>query len=173
MYSKRLEANEKNVETLTRLDLVIRAKGIKNIFVVSDYFDEGAFEITQELASLMQSFYSRKCALLDLGDEESRVISPIVDYHNARKLGLDESMENSYSNSLEETLSLLEAENDLVFVIHNTKRNPQSTKLPRVEFQSSLIVRSKKSSEIGKSRYVTNLLKDANLPILGMIYNRV
>lgn len=62
---------------------------------------------------------------------------------------------------------------EVIFLVHEVKRNPQANKLYEGVLDSAVIVRSKHSVGVKKKRYVSDLIKDANLPVLGLIYNQV
>ncbi len=62
---------------------------------------------------------------------------------------------------------------EVILFVHDVKRNPSANKLYEGNIDGALIVRSKRSIGIKKKRFVSDLIKDANLPILGLILNQV
>ncbi|MBG60489.1 MAG: hypothetical protein CME67_07560 [Halobacteriovoraceae bacterium] len=62
---------------------------------------------------------------------------------------------------------------ELTFFVNEVKRNPQSNRIYEGNVDAAIIVRSKRSVGHNKKRYVSDLIKDANLPVLGLILNQV
>ena len=165
------EKMNENVEVLKNLDFISRAKKIKKILFSSDYFDENRVEVALELAKRFEAVYGRECAVVDLG--ESNYMTDLnVEYQNAREFEWLLSGDELNDRKLDTHLRNLEERYALTFVIQDVKRNAKTTSLPEVEVDGAIVIRSDRSVGPRKSRHVTNMLKDANIPVLGMIYNR-
>lgn len=160
-----------NIEVLKNLDFITRTKNVKKILFSSDYFDENRVEVALELAKRFEAIYGRECAVIDLG-EGSKINEFNVEYQNAREFEWLLSGEDLNDRKLDTHLRNLEERYALTFVIQDVKRNAKTTPLPEVDIDGAIVIRSDRSIGPRKSRHVTNMLKDANIPVLGMIYNR-
>ena len=139
-----------NYDVLRHLDFLCRKKSVKTLLFSSEHHDEGHFQVALELSIQFQDVYGIQAAIMDLRSEGGQ------------------------SNfNLKHRFNVLSDKNDMVFVVQDVKRNSQHTTLPELDLDGAVIVRSNRSVGMAKKRYVTNLIKDANLPVLGLIYNRV
>ena len=62
---------------------------------------------------------------------------------------------------------------EISLYVHEVKKNPTANRLYEGQIDGAIIVRSKRSLGLKKNRYISDLVKDANLPILGLILNQV
>lgn len=143
-----------SLQVIKNIDFILRTKSPKTVLITADYPEEGHGEFTNELAADLAKVYGRKSYVLDLRSEANNS-STDIDFQNIdqMKIYLDE----------------LSKHNDQIFIIHNVNKNIKTTTLPEVKLDSALIVRSSRSVGLKKSRYITNLITDADLPILGLV----
>ncbi len=167
MNTNQIKNDSESLQVIKNIDFLLRTKGPKTILVTSDYPEEGHGEFAQELVSDLTKIYGRKSFVLDLRSEAKQT-TPGIEYQNIKDLDYVESNIDQLKIYLDE----LSRHNDQIFIIHNVNKNIQTSTLPEISIDSALITRSDKSVGIKKSRYITNLINDADLPILGLVEYR-
>lgn len=171
------DTSKENFEVLRNLDFWTRAKSTKNILFASDYHGEKHFQTAHELAHHFQEIYRRSVVILDLRQDATEIVGETVgddiQYQNARELVWLYTGEKINDRKLDAHVKALSEQNSIVFLIQDVRRNVIDTRLPEIEMDAAVLIRSKRSVGAGKKRFVTDLIKDARLPILGLIYNRV
>lgn len=161
-----------NLDLLKNLDFWTRTLNAKTILFSSDYFNEGHFEVATEMAALMEQIYRKSVAVVDLRNIEEQLSYPGLQYQNVNECEWLKSNGNINERKLSAHIKTLSEQYSIVFIIHDVKRICESTDLPELDFDGAILVRGPKSVGPGKKRYVTNKIKDASLPILGLIYSR-
>lgn len=167
-----------NLEVLRRFDYLLRTKGIKSVLFASEYRGEGHFETAIELARLLRETYRLSVSTLDLREDAPGSGS------DARRQSLSElswlferdtttGREEVNRRELDAHIKTLRESNDAVFVIHDVKRVPANNFLYETDFDAAVLTRAKSSVGPGKSRRVTDLILDANIPLLGIVFNKV
>lgn len=164
--------NEKRLEVLRNFDFLARSKNAGVFLFTSDYRGEGAAETAQEIAGLLREIYRLGVAVLDLRRE---TLEQSRDARSQNVFCLDWLLSGEKVNErkLDQHVRTLKESNDLVFLLQDVKREPSRSWLPEISVDGAIMVRSPKSVGAGKSRYVTKMVQDADIPLMGMIYNKV
>lgn len=155
MRAIEIKSDSKSLQVLKNIDFVLRTKSPKSVLITADYPEENHANLADSIARQLNAVYGSKIYILDLAKEQSSVDFDLSDAQ-AANIYIDE----------------LSKHNDFIFVIHNVNKNIKNTTLPEFNLDSALIVRSKKSIGLNRSRYITNLLKDADIEVLGLVENR-
>lgn len=153
-----ITTDSNSVQVLKNIDFLLRTHQFKTILITADYPEESHADMAMSIAKDLRCIYGSKIYLLDLRTE-------------AKKHHLDFEMNDPTKANI--YLDELTKHNDYVFIIHNVHKNIHTTELPEFNIDAALLVRSKKSIGINKSRYITNLLNDADISILGLVEGRL
>lgn len=164
MQNSELITDSRSLQLLKNIDFCLRTHTAKTIAMACDYPEEKHGELAQSLVQDLMSIYDRKIFVLDMRLQGS-ALSDGLKYQAIRDLDFD----FNDSKQMEIYLDELSKHNEHIFIILNINKNIEATRLPEFSFDGAFIVRSKKSIGPNKSRYVTNLLKDADIPLLGLI----
>lgn len=158
MHQIEIGADSQSVQVLKNIDFLLRTQKIKTVLITADYPEESHRELAISIKNQLQAVYGHKIYLLDLANE-------------SKKMGLEFELSDSTNTKI--FLDELSKHNDYIFIVHNVHKNIMTTVLPEFDIDSALIVRSCKSIGLNKSRYITNLMKDADISILGIVEGRV
>lgn len=165
-------SNDSNsLQVLKNMEFSLRTKCPKTILVTADYPEEGHGEFTLDLIKDLTTVYGHQIFVLDLNTDSILNSDSYknMKYQNISELDYLENDNIKFKIYLDE----LSKHNDYTFIIHQVKRNITSTTLPETKFDAAIIVRTSKSIGLNKSRYITNLIKDADLPVLGLAQYKV
>lgn len=152
MQTIEIKSDSDSLQVLKNIDFILRTQRPKTVLITADYPEENHANIAESLTTQLSSIYRTKIYLMDLSLEEKELDFNLNDPAQAQ-IYLDELLKH----------------NDYIFIIQNVNKNITTSKLPEFDVDAALIVRTDKSIGINKSRFITNLIVDADIKILGLI----
>jgi hypothetical protein len=155
-------------EVVKNLDYSLRLSGASRVLIASDMQGEGKSTFASNCLPLLSEIYKRK--VLYITDQSSNAIEGI-DNLTSKDFVFLSGLKKEESDSQRETyMNELGKNYDVVFVDSTTLKRAEKTRLPLINVDGALLVRTKKT--IGSSRLpVTEEILDRQIPVIGIVYN--
>lgn len=185
-----LNQNDKSFHTIAKnIDYALRVHQAKYVLVGSDCSGEGKSMFLSECAPVLAELYKKKILIFDCQAERDDVLeqkmvhtksnSQFIRPTETRGLDYLHNDDLSFIGSLpdaEKASALMTHFNeisrnyDLIFINMKTLKRAEKTLLPVLPIDGAILVRSSKSPKENE-RYITNELKDREIPIIGLVMN--
>jgi len=155
-------------ELAKNLDYSLRVSGAKKVLIASDRQGEGKTTFANNCLPLLSKLYNRK--VLFITDQSANAIDGIDNLSSKDFSFLNGLTKEEADTKRESYLSELSKSYDAVFLDSTTLKRSEKTKLPLIQPDGAVLVRSK--TTVGTSRKpVTDEIIDREIPVIGIVYN--
>ena len=155
-------------ELVKNLDYSLRLSGAKRVLIASDKQGEGKSTFAANCLPLLGEIYKRK--VLFITDQSANTIEGI-DNLTSKDFAFLTGLKKADAAAQRETyMNELSKNYDVVFVDSSTLKRAEKTRLPKINVEGALLIRTSKT--VGNSRKpITEEILDKEIPIIGIVYN--